>query len=109
MGTKPVPFGGISLGAGATIVGTVTGNARWILQKCALKNYGSSPSLVNLWLVPSGGTTGNDNLIETATLQSGETWSSPAIERLVALAGATIQGSASPATVNANGAALEVT
>ena len=109
MAMKPVPFGGVSLGVSATTVGTVTGNTRWIVQKCALSNYGGSPSVVSLWLVPSGGTPGDNYLIESATLQAGETWSSPAIERLVALAGATIQGSATPATVNASGAALEVT
>jgi hypothetical protein len=106
---QPVSFGGVMLGTTETVIGTVSSRGRWIFQKATFHNSGGANADLVVWLVPEGEAVANKYLISTVTLAPGETWSAPGIERLVGRSGATLQGTSTPATINAVGSALEWT
>lgn len=89
---------------------TVDTGQQIIVQRLTFTNVGSGGNTVSVWLVPSGGSADNTNLIADAiSIPEGDTWICSQAERQVLEAGDTIQAQASAASsITAHGSGVRV-
>jgi hypothetical protein len=89
---------------------TTPANTRTVIKKLTLTNSTTTPRLVTVYLVPSGGTAGATNILtSTRTVGANQTWDCTDAQGHVLEAGATIQALADGATaVTIHGSGVEI-
>lgn len=82
-----------------------------VLQRATLSNISGNTVTATVWLVPAGGTVGNQNqLINARSLIAGETYVSPELGNKVLQAGGQIQALASQGSaINIDVSGVEIT